>query len=228
MYDRVIKNYSLAITISMKQAIIVLLVAVVIAGVTYWFYTQDNMENSISDTPSATEQESVPAATDYVGLTEAEAEALATQNDVPFRVVERDGEMLPTTRDFREGRINAVVENGVVSSYTEELDSPPAAEPEEAGESDTSGDTNETDTSSDANDIDTPGNEMSNVDLEDGAHDAIIGMTRAEAEAYADANNVPFRIGSVDGEARPVTMDYRPGRITASIKGGIVTSYTVE
>lgn len=203
----------------MKQAIIVLLVAVLIAGIAYWFYTQDNMENSISDTSSATEQESVPAATGYVGLTEVEADALATQNDVPFRVVERDGEMLPTTRDFREGRINAVVENGMVTSYTEELRTPPEAESE---------DSNDTGTSGDANDTGVSGDQATEGGSEDGIHDAIIGMTETEAAAYAETNDVSFRIGWVDGEAQPVTMDYRPGRITAAVESGVVTSYSVE
>jgi hypothetical protein len=56
----------------------------------------------------------------------------------------------------------------------------------------------------------------------------IIGMTTEEAQAYADANDVPFRTGSIDGEAMAVTMDYRPGRITADIVDGVVTGYTVE
>lgn len=203
----------------MKQASIVLLVAVLIAGIAYWFFTQDNMEDSISDTSRSTEQASVPAATGYVGLTEVEAEALATQNDVAFRVVERDGEMLPTTRDFREGRINAVVENGMVTSYTEELRTPPEAESEDG---------NEAGTSSIANDTDVSGDQITVEGSENGIHDAVIGMTETEAAAYAETNDVSFRIGWVDGEAQPVTMDYRPGRITAAVENGVVTSYTVE
>lgn len=54
---------------------------------------------------------------DYVWLSESEAEELATENGVSFRVVERDGHFLPATKDYRQGRINATVDNGVVTSY---------------------------------------------------------------------------------------------------------------
>ncbi len=56
----------------------------------------------------------------------------------------------------------------------------------------------------------------------------IIGMTIQDAEIYAQEKGVDFRIGSVDGQDRPVTLDYRVGRITASVEDGVVTSYTVE
>ena len=59
-------------------------------------------------------------------------------------------------------------------------------------------------------------------------HDEIIGMTTAEAEAYAEAKAVDFRVGTIDGEPMPVTLDYRPGRITAEIANGIVVGYNVE
>lgn len=57
---------------------------------------------------------------DFVGLTEAEAEALAKENNVSFRVVMRDGAPLPVTMDYRPGRINAEVTDGVVSSFSVE------------------------------------------------------------------------------------------------------------
>lgn len=59
-------------------------------------------------------------------------------------------------------------------------------------------------------------------------HDDIIGMTEAEAEAYADDEGVQFRVGYRDGEDLAVTMDYIPGRITASVEDGVIVSYTVE
>jgi hypothetical protein len=149
-----------------------------------------------------TPEETAPAASgDYIGLAEAEATALAEANGVPFRVVERDGMMLPTTRDYRPGRINATVAEGVVVSYTTE-----GLEMDKGG--------------TEPVPVDNPGTV--------GEHDEIIGMTETEAKAYADAQSVPFRIGSIDGEVLPVTMDYRPGRITATLAGGVVTSYTVE
>lgn len=57
---------------------------------------------------------------DYIGLTVVQAEELALDNGVPFRVVQEDGEFLAVTEDYRPGRINAVVDNGIVTSYTVE------------------------------------------------------------------------------------------------------------
>ena len=55
-----------------------------------------------------------------------------------------------------------------------------------------------------------------------------VGMTTAEAEAYAVENGVDFRLGMIDGEALLVTLDFRPGRITAEVKSDVVVRYTVE
>jgi uncharacterized protein YpmB len=55
-----------------------------------------------------------------------------------------------------------------------------------------------------------------------------VGMTTTEAEVYAVENTVDFRTGTIDGEALPVTMDFRPGRITAEVKNDVVVGYTVE
>lgn len=147
--------------------------------------------NPTDDSTDSDTMPSEPATEDYVGLSEVEAEALATANNVPFRVVERDGEALMVTEDYRPGRINAVVVAGVVTAYTVE------------------------------------GSEMEN-NAPAGAHDELIGMTEADAEAYAEVNDVPVRIGFRDGEPLPVTMDYRPGRITLQIENEVVTGYTVE
>lgn len=61
-----------------------------------------------------------------------------------------------------------------------------------------------------------------------GEHDDIIGMTEEDARAYAEALDIPFRIGRIDDEFMPVTMDYRPGRITASLEEEVVVDYSVE
>lgn len=66
------------------------------------------------------------------------------------------------------------------------------------------------------------------VEEDAGPHDNIIGLTQAEAETYAAANEVAFRIGRIDDEFLPVTMDYRPGRITAEIENEVIVDYSVE
>lgn len=131
---------------------------------------------------------------DYIGLTVVAAEARAQDLNEPFRVVKIDGILQPTTKDLREGRINAVVESGVVIAYTVE-----------------SGRTIETTippTTVDTN--------------------SVVGMSVTEAQAFAAVNNIPFRIGMLDGVPRALTMDYRVGRITATVQNDVVTAYTVE
>ncbi len=121
----------------------------------------------------------------YVGMTTIEAVAYADSKDELFRVVEIDGVPQAVTEDYRIGRINAAVENNVVTSYTVE------------------------------------GQETEDT-LE------YIGLTATEAEDLAEANDVMFRVGMIDDEPLLVTMDYVPGRITATIKNDIVVDYTVE
>ena len=56
----------------------------------------------------------------FIWLTEDEALEYAIENNTPFRVTVRDDEMLPATMDYRPGRINAQIEDGlVVSIYVE-------------------------------------------------------------------------------------------------------------
>lgn len=55
---------------------------------------------------------------DYLGLTESEAQELAEQNDVAFRIGKRDGEVYAVTTDYVVGRITATIENGIVVGYS--------------------------------------------------------------------------------------------------------------
>lgn len=193
----------------MNKTLVVIAVLVVVAGAAYWLVSHKTVEAPANTEPVADEQSDGEET--YVGLSVTEAQALAAENNVPFRVVERDGELLPTTKDFRLGRVNAIVESNLVVDYSVEGDetmpgaagasSKPTAE-SEASEGDKGGPAKE--------------------------HDAIIGMTEAEAMTYAETNEVSFRVGFRDGEALSVMMDYQPGRITAAIEDGVVTEYTVE
>lgn len=56
----------------------------------------------------------------YVGMTEAAALSQAKETNVPARIVERDGESLPVTMDYVEGRLNLYVKNGIVYRLTVE------------------------------------------------------------------------------------------------------------
>lgn len=53
----------------------------------------------------------------YTGLSVQGAMEKAKSKGVSFRVVQQDGEFFAVTMDFRPGRINAVVDNGVVVSF---------------------------------------------------------------------------------------------------------------
>ena len=50
----------------------------------------------------------------------------------------------------------------------------------------------------------------------------LIGMTEKKAKAYALSKGWGFRVGERNGEMFPVTMDYRPDRVTILIKNDLV------
>lgn len=69
----------------------------------------------------------------------------------------------------------------------------------------------------------------------DGADEAMValcadmvgqGLSPEEADALAVENGYVTRVGSVDGEPRPVTMDYRTDRFTFEVVDGAVTACT--
>ncbi len=71
--------------------------------------------------PDAAEKQAtgaVPTPESFVGLTLEAAEAKAKAADLPHRVVKRDGEDLPVTRDYRPERLNFTVEKGTVTGVT--------------------------------------------------------------------------------------------------------------
>ena len=54
--------------------------------------------------------------TDLVGLDEAAAGALAAEHGGAVRAIERDGQPLPMTMDFRPDRANVVVAGGRITA----------------------------------------------------------------------------------------------------------------
>lgn len=75
------------------------------------------MEKTIEAPIETPKQEKIA---DYKGLSVKDAQILAEQNGVSFRVVEQDGRPLPATMDYRPGRINAVAQGDQVIGYTVE------------------------------------------------------------------------------------------------------------
>jgi len=74
-------------------------------------YPEQCMIDGKSFTNSA---QSVDGSDGYVNLTEQAALDKAARERTPARVVERDGQALPVTMDFVEGRINLYVKDGKV------------------------------------------------------------------------------------------------------------------
>lgn len=55
-----------------------------------------------------------------------------------------------------------------------------------------------------------------------------VGLFVQDAVAQAEKNNTFFRVVMEDGEALPVTLDLRPGRINATVANGVVTAISIE
>jgi len=53
---------------------------------------------------------------DFVGLTEAEAAAIAEENTIPWRISRIDGEFFDLTEDFNPGRLTFQIDDGIITS----------------------------------------------------------------------------------------------------------------
>lgn len=53
---------------------------------------------------------------EFDGLSLQEAKKVAEEKNVPFRVIQEDGEEYMVTKDYIPGRINAIIEDGKVKS----------------------------------------------------------------------------------------------------------------
>jgi|GEM_PF-2460385 len=97
---------------------VLLLVVVALAGM-YKFNYLASLEGYDAD-GNKIKTEEVVLTGDYVGMSVTQAQARAKADNTPFRVVMADGEAFAVTADYRPGRINATVENGVIINYTTE------------------------------------------------------------------------------------------------------------
>jgi len=80
---------------------------------------QEPKPPSHSETPVENPQSGeIPTPSSFIGLTEEQASAKATKADLPHRVIMRDGQSLPVTRDYRPERLNFTIENGKVTAVT--------------------------------------------------------------------------------------------------------------
>jgi len=58
--------------------------------------------------------------------------------------------------------------------------------------------------------------------------DPYIGQSVQSAKEMAQYSGRSFRVVRNNGQPLPVTYDYRPGRINASVVNGVVVNYEVE
>jgi hypothetical protein len=59
-----------------------------------------------------------PTPESFVGLTAQAAAEKAEKADLPHRIIKKDGEDLPVTRDYRPERLNFTVDKGIVTQVT--------------------------------------------------------------------------------------------------------------
>jgi hypothetical protein len=67
----------------------------------------------------------------------------------------------------------------------------------------------------------------SEIEITQSRAQQLIGMTKQAAEICAAANKWLMRVGERDGEPLAVTMDYRPDRVTVSVRAGSISAVTV-
>lgn len=74
----------------------------------------DTVETEAEKQPTA----AVPTPDSFVGLTAEAAAEKAEKADLPHRVIRKDGEDLPVTRDYRPERLNFTIEKGIVTAVS--------------------------------------------------------------------------------------------------------------
>lgn len=113
-----------------NKNLILILIILSLTVVVLFFFTKE--DKAVPLTAEATPVENLEE-NDYTGLSVTEANAKANANGVMFRVVEKDGEAQAVTQDFLAGRVNATVENDIVTKYFIEKTDPVLNISNEAG-----------------------------------------------------------------------------------------------
>ncbi|MGJ8673973.1 hypothetical protein [Rubritalea sp.] len=80
--------------------------------------TQEELDAILAGSTKVYQAKIEITADDFIGLTLAEAEAMAKTNKLNYRIVEVDGQPCPVTMDFRMDRFNYHVQDGKVIKVT--------------------------------------------------------------------------------------------------------------
>ena len=78
----------------------------------------ESLSESKPESPQDMKPPKDPKDNDFVGMSEADANKLAKKRGLKSRVVERDGRLLPATRDYRPDRVNFSIEKGKVKKVS--------------------------------------------------------------------------------------------------------------
>ena len=65
-----------------------------------------------------------------------------------------------------------------------------------------------------------------NTSTKETFRDSIVGLDVDDAKRAVESAGYTWRIGTIDGQPQPVTMDYRDDRLTFTVDGGVVTDAT--
>lgn len=100
------------------------MIALIVIGVAAALIWQNYANAPTDDNTTSQQEEPTPAdpndTEQYVGMTEEDALRCAKENNKTARVIERDGDAVPSTMDLRAGRLNFSVEDGIVTGVEEE------------------------------------------------------------------------------------------------------------
>lgn len=56
--------------------------------------------------------------------------------------------------------------------------------------------------------------------------ESLVGLSLDAGQNAADAAAIPHRVIEIDGQAQPVTRDFRPERLNFAVANGIITAVT--
>ena len=91
---------------------------IIAAVIAITFFVLRHSADAPTDTPSIDDTINISESTGYIGLSSDDAIKLAQSNWEAFRIVNINGEPQIVTMDYRPGRINANVVDGIITEFS--------------------------------------------------------------------------------------------------------------